>query len=108
MRISYSLVIAMLCTLCLTAKADSGGTTCLDKSQLSDYSVIDDSHLLYDTDFDGKYLMTVGPGCELMNADMIGVKTLSDSFLCTFDDVLTFEQGIGNTGECTIQSISKQ
>ncbi len=94
-----------LMSVSLAARADSG--TCLNLSDLSDYTVQDDTHLVYNTDFDGKYVFTLAGGCELSTADRLLFKTFSSFEICSGDEIDTLQDGIGNTGFCQVTDISK-
>lgn len=87
------------------ARANAG--TCVQLSELSDYTVQDDTHLLYNTDFDGKYVFTLSEGCEFNFADRLLLKTFSGFEVCGGDEIHTIQNGIGETGFCEINDISK-
>lgn len=99
----FGLALGLSMAITSAAKADS----CVNLSGLSDYKVQDDTHLVYSTDFDGKYVFTLSGGCDLSFADTLLFKTFSSFQVCQGDEIHTLETGIGDTGFCVIEDISK-
>ena len=105
-RISVLSCAVTLAALAVSAK--SLASECVSSNSLSGYTVVDDQHLLYKTDFHESYLMTLSGGCDLKGMDFPIFEEFSAMEICAGDTVKTYEQGIGETGFCVIDAITKQ
>ena len=104
-----NLVVSL--TLLLTAVGASSwahADSCVQSNQLQDYRVVDDTHMIFKTNFDGSYLFTLSDGCDLRFMDYPVFEHFSSFLICVGDTVKTVERGIGQTGFCSINAITKQ
>jgi hypothetical protein len=102
MKTLFAMVLASL-AFSVTAMA----STCVPLSDLGDHNAKDDTTIEITT-MHGKYLFATTGGCDFKFADGIGFKPFSSFEICTGDEMFTWDQQIGETGWCVIDSITKE
>ena len=102
-----TLFAAILASLAFAATASASSSTCVPLNELGDHTVKDDTTIEISS-LHGKYLFATTGGCDFRFADGIGFKPFSSMEICAGDDMFTWDQQIGETGWCTIDSITKE
>jgi hypothetical protein len=101
-------IMSVLSILVLSGLAQAAPSTCLNLNDIGDHSWKGDSTLVLDTAFDGKYDLALSGGCSTSFDDVLVFKPFSSFELCAGDEVATYERGIGETGFCVIDAITKE
>ena len=105
-RFEY-VALAALTTSLISFGLPAAAADCLTLNQVGDHHVVDDTHVIFATTFDGDYEFTVTEGCDFKFSDDIGFDTFSGFQVCTGDTMRSYERNIGQTGFCSITAIKK-
>ena len=87
------------------AFANEGVKSCVNTRFLGDHKVIDQNHLVFHNG--SKNLLVTTQGCDLRNADRLGLK-LTSSFLCTGDLIDLLDDSNFMVGSCVITAMQDQ